>query len=258
MHGSLAVALAYDRHLNSSSGNHQTLDECYHWSQSTILLSKRMTKPIEAKDKDPIWGTTAAMAILSFTSPDARTPEESWPLKHSEGSDLDWLRMSEGKMSLWSILNPLRPDSLFHALADTYALMQSPLPVAGIEGIPAGLIALCSLQSSSTAESNPYFHGAHALSRSLCLPDKEITTAQVQFFMRVIHGPFKDLLQRKDSIALLLLYMWYRKSSRSIWWIELRARVECPAICSYLRMHHSEDEAVQDFLPGGAFAGILG
>ena len=258
MHGSLAVALAYDRHLNSSSGNHRALEECYHWSQSTILLSERMTKPIEAKDKDPIWATTAAMAILSFTSPEARTPEESWPLKKGEGSDLEWVRMSEGKMSLWNILNPLRPDSLFHALADTYALMQLPLPEAGIEGLPAELAALCSLQSSDTAESNPYFHAAHALSRSLCLPDNEITTAQVQFFMRVIHGPFKNLLERKDSIALLLLYMWYRKSSRSIWWIELRARVECPAICSYLRMQRREDEAVQAFLPGEIFAGLWG
>ncbi|PVH77689.1 C6 finger domain protein [Cadophora sp. DSE1049] len=254
MHGSLAVALAYDRHLNSSLGSHRTLEECYHWSQSTILFNKRMTQPIEAKDKDPIWGTAAAMAILSFTSPEARTPEESWPLKSSEGSDLDWLRMSEGKMSLWHILNPLRPDSLFHVLSDTYILMQSPLPEAGKDNIPAELAGLCCLEDSSTAESNPYFQATHALSHSLCLPDNEVTTAQAQFFMRAIHGHFKDLLREKDPVALLLLYMWYRKASRSIWWIELRARVECPAIHSYLQLRCREVDEVQAFLPGGAYA----
>ncbi|KAH7413048.1 hypothetical protein BKA64DRAFT_719010 [Cadophora sp. MPI-SDFR-AT-0126] len=254
MHGSLAVALAYDRHLNSSSGSHSNLEECYHWSQSTILLKKRMTQPIEARDKDPIWGTAAALAILSFTSPEARRPEESWPLKSSGGSDLDWLRMSEGKMSLWHILNPLRPDSLFHMLSDTYMLMQSPFPEAGIDNIPAELAGLCCLEESSTVESNPYFQATHALSHSLCLPDNEVTTAQVQFFMRAIHGHFKDLLQDKDPVALLLLYMWYRKASRSIWWIELRARVECPAIRLYLQLRCRESDEVQAFLPGGVFA----
>lgn len=254
MHASLAVSLTYDRHLNGSLGCRRTLEECYHWSQSTVLLNKRLREPIEGKDKDPIWGTAAALVILTFSSPDAYTPEQAWPLKSSDSSDLDWLRMSKGKMSLWHIVNPLRPDSIFRVMAATFAYMHSPLPEGGIDGISGALAAVCNLSDSSTAETNPYFHAAHAVSQILDLPDNEVRTGQTQLFMRSIHGPFKELLHKKDPEALLLLYLWYRKASRSIWWIELRARVECPSICLYLRLYHKENGAIQAFLPGGALA----
>lgn len=254
MHASLAVALTYDRHLNGSLDSHRTLEECYHWSQSTVLLNKRLREPIQAKDKDPIWGTAAALVILIFSSPDACTPEQAWPLKSSGPADLDWLRMSKGKMSLWNIVNPLRPDSLFRVMAATFADMHAPLPEKGIDGIPGALATVCNLVALSTAETNPYFHATHAVSQILDLPDSEVTTGQTQLFMRSICGPFEDLLRKRDPVALLLLYLWYRKVSRSIWWIELRSRVECPSICLYLQLYHTENSAVLAFLPGGALA----
>ncbi|KAL5363038.1 hypothetical protein BJX96DRAFT_111963 [Aspergillus floccosus] len=254
MHASLAVALTYDRHLNGSLSCRRTLEECYHRYQSTVLLNKRLREPIEANDKDPIWGTAAALVILTFSSPDARTAEQAWPLESSGSSDLDWLRMTNGKMSLWHMVNPLRPESLFRVMAGTFAQMQSPLPEKGIGGIPRTLAAACHLKGSSTAESSPYFHAAHAVSQILDLPDSEVTTGHTQRFTRSIHGPFKDLLHKRDPAALLLLYLWYKKTSRSIWWIELRARVECPSISLYLKLYHKENDAVLAFLPGGALA----
>ncbi|KAJ5408388.1 hypothetical protein N7509_002271 [Penicillium cosmopolitanum] len=255
MHASLAVALTYDRHLNKSINCQRSLEECYHWSQSTTLLNKRLREPIEAKDKDPIWGTAAALAVLSFSSPDACTPEESWPMKPSARSDLDWLRMSKGKNSLWHIVDPLRPDSIFTIMAETFALMFSPLPERGIDGIPNALATVCLLLESSTAKKNPYFYAAHAVSRILYIPDNEISTGNTQIFTLSIHGSFEDLLQAKDPVALLLLSSM---AGRSIWWIELRARVECPSICSYLRKYHEDNLAIREFLPGGALAGQWG
>lgn len=254
MHASLAVALTYDRHLNTSLGCRRSLEECYHWSQSTVLLNKRLRKPIEAKEKDAIWGTAAALTILTYSCPDACTPEESWPLKSSDHSDLDWLRMSDSKMSLWHIVNPLRPDSIFCVMAATYAHMQSPLPEIGISGVPRALAAVCHLKDSSTAENNPYFYAAHAVAEIVDLPDGKVKTGHIWLFKRSINDHFKCLLLGKDPVALLLLYLWYRKASLSTWWIELRARVECPSICSYLRLHHQSNGAVQAFLPGGVLA----
>ncbi|CAG8900521.1 unnamed protein product [Penicillium egyptiacum] len=46
------LSLTYDRHLNGSLGCRRTVEECYHWSQSTVLLDKRLREPIEDKDKD--------------------------------------------------------------------------------------------------------------------------------------------------------------------------------------------------------------
>ncbi|KAK2809034.1 hypothetical protein FQN50_004087 [Emmonsiellopsis sp. PD_5] len=252
MHASLAVALTYDRYLNGSLGCRRSLEECYHWSQGTALLNRRLNGPIEGKDKDPIWGTAAALALLSFASPDACTPEESWPLNSSDDSPLGWLRIINGKMALWHIVNPLRPDSLFHVMAGTFAQMNSPLPERGIDGIPSALAAMCFLEESSTANNNPYFDAAHAVCQILVLPDNKVTTGQTQLFTRSIHGPFEDLLRKRDPVALLLLYLWYRKAGRSIWWIQLRARVECPSICLYLQLYHRENVTVQQFLPGGA------
>ena len=254
MHASLAVALAYDRYQNSSFGSRRTLEECYHWHQSTALFNRRLREPIETKDKDAIWGTAAALALLTFSTPDSYTPEESWPLKTPDPSDWEWLRMSKGKMSLWRITNPLRPDSLFHILAPIYAQMYSPLPEKGIDGISRGLAIACQLDDSSTAENNAYFNAAHAASQIQALPDSQVTIGQIELFTRSIRGPFKSLLQEKDPVALLLLYLWYRKAGRSMWWIETRARVECPSICSYLRLYHSGHDAVNAFLPGGPLA----
>lgn len=162
--------------------------------------------------------------------------------------------MIKGKMSLWQIVNPLRSDSLFRVMAPTFAHMHSQLPEAGIDGIPSALAAVCNLKDSSTAETNPYFQAAHAISQIQDLPDSEVTTGHTQLFIRSIHGPIKDLLQKKDSVSLLLLYLWYRKASRSIWFIELRARVESPSICMYLRLYHRDNGSIHAFLPGGRLA----
>lgn len=254
MHASIAVALAYDRYLNSSSPCRRTLEECYHLSQSTVLFNRQLREPIETKDKDPIWGTAAALALLTFSCPDACTPEESWPLKPTDPSDLEWLRIGEGKMSLWPIADPLRPDSLFCVLEPIYTQLRSPLPGKGIDGIPRALVTICHLQDTSTTETNPYFNAAHALSRLQDLTDKQVTIGHTELFTRAIHGRFKSLLREKDPVALILIYLWYGKAGRSIWWIELRARVERPSICSYLRLYHKENIAIQAFLPGGPLA----
>ncbi|KAI1308041.1 hypothetical protein F5Y03DRAFT_405255 [Xylaria venustula] len=254
MHASLAVALAYDRHLNSSLGSRRTLEECYHLSRSTVLFNRRLREPIETKDKDPIWGTAAALALLSFSYPDACTPEESWPLKPSDSSDLEWLRMIKGKMSLWRMANPLRSNSLFCVMAPVYAHMYLTFPEKGIDGIPRALASVCNLEDTSTADNNPYFNAAHAISHTYALLDSQVSTGHTQLFTGTIEGRFRDLLRNKDPVALLLLYLWYRKAGRSIWWIQLRAQVECPSICSYLRLYHKECGAIHEFLPGGSLA----
>lgn len=251
MHASIGVALAYDRHLNGPSGRRQTLEECFHLARSTTLLNKRLKEPIETKDKDPIWGTAAALLTLTFSSPDACTLEDAWPLNPRASSALDWLPMNKSKMALMGIMDPLRPDSLFHIMATTFVHMNIPPPKMGVDGIPRKLASLCHLDESSTQINNPYFNAAHGLSRIIYLPDAEITTGLTQPFMQSIEGPFENLLRERDPTALLMLYLWYKKTSRSTWWIELRARVECTSIRSYLKTNHRKNSAIQEFLERG-------
>lgn len=251
MHASLAVALAYDHYLSSSSGARRTLEECYHWSRSTSLFNKRLQKQITAEDKDAIWGTAAALTVLAFASPDASTPEESWPLRPSDPLDLEWLRMRNGKMSLWVAANPMRPDSIFRVLAGTYAIMDKPLPEVGIEGMPDVLVSICQLDLESTAKGSVYFQAAHTVSQIHNLPDDQVTVGHIDRFISSIHGAFEILVRYKDPVALLLLYLWYSKARRNIWWIELRARVECPSIFLYLQRFHKDLHAVHAILLEG-------
>ncbi|KAI2793619.1 hypothetical protein POX_a00200 [Penicillium oxalicum] len=256
MHAMLAVALTYDRYLNNSSESRRTLEECDHWSRSTTLFNVKLRGPILDGDKDPVWGTAAAQVILTFASPDARTPEESWPLSPSSSfSDVDWVRMSDGKMSLWNIVNPLRPDSIFHVMSTTFQQMQSPLPEGNTDDLLPELLAMCHIDQWTNPENNPYLHAVSALSVIMNVPDRQLTMGQTQLFMRCIQGEFRDLLCAKDPAALLLLYLWFKKTGRSIWWIDLRARVECPAIRLYLTQHHGADNAIQAILSGKAAIG---
>lgn len=238
MHASLAVALAYDQCLADHHYPGHRPDLHYHWSQSLFLFSESLNHPVATMNKDALWGTAAALAVLTFAFPDASAPEESWPLHPSTRADLQWLDMSQGKMTLWDIAKPLRPESIFSVMIDTYALMNSSMPSKGLAGMPKSLATICCLTTESASETSPYFIPAHALSQILVLPDCEVELGYTERFTKSIHGLFKDLLERKDPTALLLLFLWYKKSSHNIWWIRSRANVECPAILTYLKKHH--------------------
>ncbi|PWY88252.1 hypothetical protein BO70DRAFT_385470 [Aspergillus heteromorphus CBS 117.55] len=113
---------------------------------------------------------------------------------------------------------------------------------------PPPLTALCALTPSSTAESSPYFLPAHALAQIL-RPDNQVTVVHVQLFMGSIHNQkLMDLLRGKDRVALALLYLWYRRVGRCVWWVGMRARVEGRAIGEFL-MRREDGDGVQLLLP---------
>lgn len=249
MHGLLALTLIHERYLSTQLPSCRTVRELYHWSQCTSLLKQRLSLPIEPQDRDAIWGAAAALGAITFSSSDASDLEDSWPLRPSQPSDLDWMRLGDGKMALWQKCDPLRPDSLFSPMAIVFAHIHAPLQASGIYDVPTVLAQLCSLDEFSTAESNPFFTVAHTISQLYRLPDEQITTGRAFSLWRQMSPSYKSLLQDKDPVALLLLYLWYCRAYRAVWWIELRARVECPAIRVYLQRYHKENKAIQAFLP---------
>lgn len=216
-------------------------------------LSRDLTNPSTVRDTSP-------MNSASSTT--------------SGGDDLQWLLAKDGKMSLWTATNPLRADSIFSVVAPVYATMSTPLPARGVEDVHPALAHLCGLDHNSTAcpstmssntmttdmssgdsdmatetarrsdqdmtaspskTANPFHQPLHALSRLLGVPDVQVTVGHTEVFTNTIHGTFRSLLLARDPRALLLLYLWYRKAGRCVWFVEVRARVEGPAICEYLR-----------------------
>lgn len=249
MHGTLAVTAVHDRYLGVTPTHRRSLRESYHWSHCTILFNKWLNQPIKEEHKDPLWATAGTLAILTFSSVNACFPEEAWPLGKPDSSDLEWLRLGTGKMALWHLVNPLRPESVFRIMSETLACMHPPLLAKGIEGVSVELVQLCGLDESSTRENNPYFTVVHGLSLLLEVPKSEASQGRVVMVLRHMHNEFRTCLEKKDPIALLLLCLWYTRARESKWWINLRARHELPAICTYLQRYHRDNGAIQARIP---------
>lgn len=250
MHAILAVGSAYERHLTSSPDipSCRTLSEISNFSHSTSLLGEQLCKSVVPQTKDAIWACAALYGALVFVALDTTNPEDAWPLKNSAW-DLDWIPMVDAKWVLWSLMDPMRPDSIFRCLADTYADLRIDAPPNGVHGVPPLLARLCELDEESTAETNPYFEAVHAISQLDGPLENREYIPRVLAFLSCMSRSFKSLMARKDPRALLLLVLWYNKASQAVWWIDMRGKVERRAICLYLRRYHSHDADIQELLP---------
>jgi hypothetical protein len=249
MHGTLAVTAVHNRYLGVTPTHRRSLRESYHWSQCTTLFNKWLSQPIKEEHKDPLWATAGTLAILTFSSINTCSPEETWPLGALDSSDLEWLRLGAGKMALWHLVNPLRPESVFRIMSGTFAYMRQPLPAKGTDGVSAELVQLCGLDESSTRENNPYFTVAHGISQVLEVPKGEASLGRAMMVFSHMHGEFGTCLQNKDPVALVLFCLWYTRARESKWWIDFRARYELPAICTYLQRYHGDCSAIQALIP---------
>ncbi|KAK4097030.1 hypothetical protein N658DRAFT_489505 [Parathielavia hyrcaniae] len=135
MHAILAVSAIHDRYQGDTPIPGPTRREAYHSSEGASLFNRKLSGPVPPQDRDVLWMAATYMGIVAFCSNIPQTLEESWPLK-PDHSQLEWLRMTEAKMAIWELANPLQPGSLFRRMADEYDEMYTPLPAAPIQGAP--------------------------------------------------------------------------------------------------------------------------
>lgn len=212
------------------------------------LFNEALSTPIRPADRDALWATAALISLAAMCKDVGAHPEQAWPCKSTETSDLSWLNMSKGKMAVWDLTDPVRPGGLFHPMADTYAAVATPLPSKGIAGVPAALVELCNLDSMACVENTPYFAAVHAIAQVRAANGKTSLKTRALAFMGHMQPAFKVLLHAKDPVALALLASWYTKAWTAAWWIERRAVVECASICLFLRRWHATDCRIQRFL----------
>ncbi|KAF2502819.1 hypothetical protein BU16DRAFT_498661 [Lophium mytilinum] len=249
MHTMLAVSAAHERYQDIPTTTYRTRAETHHAFQSVLLFNQKLSQPIDMPDRDPLWATAALLGIMAIASFDATTPEEAWPLRPSNPSDLEWFRLSDGKWTIWNLTNPLRPGSIFRAMAHEYAQFHFELPPAGAESIPPALAEVCNVSTSSNEENNPYFVAAHVLARLQRLSDSDSADIRMVIFMCQSQQSFQNLLREKDPVALLLLSLWYVRAGKVLWWIEQRSRVENQAIRLYLERFHRDKVKIHQLLP---------
>ncbi|KIX09164.1 uncharacterized protein Z518_00242 [Rhinocladiella mackenziei CBS 650.93] len=250
MHALLAITALHNRYMGVRDSRHgRSIPATYHASQCITLFNHALSQPVQPEARDPLWLTAALVGIIAFSSIESLSPEESWPLKPSEPGDLDWLNMCKGKMAVWKLTDPLRPNSAFRSTSDEYAQLFASIPSVGIDNVPSSLSRICGLDSSSTAENSPYFTAVHVLAQLQNLPHDRVTMARSLAFGFHMQKSFKARLQEKDPVALLLLALWYQKAGPTVWWIDSRANIEGQSICLYLRRYHKSNRQIQDLLP---------
>jgi hypothetical protein len=246
MHVILTMTARHDRFL-SSSKDHATrsIAEAYHWSQGAALLNRKLSAPIRPQDRDALWAAAAILGLLSIADIEASTPWEAWPLKSSEPSDLRWMNMSHGKKAIWQATDPMRPDSIFHAMRDDYRTLMSKPALCEMHDMPRDFVALCQLGRTAEPTQNPYFTAVSLLTRLWHLKCTQATMTRYMQFLGFMDPAFKSLLHEKDPRALLILAYWYGPMSDSLWWMARRARLECQAICMYLELFHPHEKDIQ-------------
>lgn len=245
LHGCLALTAVHDRYLDETVARRCSWRESHHLSRCTVLFHKWLSQPIKEEHKDALWAAAGILAVLTFSSINDFSLQETWPLRAPRPYDLEWLRFVSGKMKLWHLANPLRPQSLFRAMSLDFARMHRAWPIKGITGVSGDLARLCGLDASSTQESSPYFTVVHGLSRLLEMPIGGDAGAKAVMISARLNDELEAYLHRRDPVALLLLCLWYKKARQLNWWIDFRARYELPAICIYLQRHHGHDRLIQ-------------
>lgn len=222
--------------------------EDFHWTKCLELFNDKLSQPIQYCDRDPLWAAAAMLGVISFSSVDATVPQDAWPLNSAKSTHLDWLNISKGKMAVWDLVDPLRPESIFNVLREDYLQLFRPLPELNVGDIPAPLAKLCDLDEMSSPDNNPYWAAVQAL---LCVLDSPSDVKSVTHSLKFVGhmtDQFKHLLAGKDPVALLLMALWYSQVRGTVWWLDQRATVEGQAICFYLQTFHKDDEGIQQIL----------
>lgn len=256
LHAALRFTLLHDRYLFDPLRTPPSEAEAFHGYHAAALFSKMLSLDSHSSDvKDALWGTSALLGAGTFAAVEATSAEEAWPLKLAGPSDLDWLKMSEGKNAVWRLADPARDDGVFRAvIVSEFRKQQSPSTKQ--VGPPADkfLLYCASLNNDSqvalnTENSGPYLKATAILERLITIECSHETVIWFLSFLGHMEITYMQLVANKDPPALLLLSWWYAKLLHyNVWWVSRRCLFECRAICIYLKRILPAGDAILDLL----------
>ncbi|GAB7323373.1 hypothetical protein MBLNU13_g05833t2 [Cladosporium sp. NU13] len=248
----ITLTLLHDRHLAGTPSISRAI--LSHWYHGTAKFKEALMQPLKNEIRDALWASAALLGVIQFASIDVRSVQEAWPLKPSDPSDLDWLKMSEGKKAIFALTDPLRSDSAFRKMSVNHGSLFRPMVEPQDYHKPHAIdltrdfIDMFDLGPTSTRYDNPYYRPAMMLARLLHI--KCDGNNILEFFGFMMHmGPkLRNMLDEKDAKALLLVVYWYAKLYRGQWWLHRRGLMEGQAICMYLDKYHGHDVKLQRML----------
>jgi hypothetical protein len=243
MHIALGFTLMHDRHLISSPPHPPSIAELAHFARGTALFNSKLSGPLTPSEKDAIWGASTLLGSSTLAHIDAVSLEQAWPLRKPSESDLDWLRMYNGKREIWRIADPTRLNSCLRLMGQEVDkfLKEISITEPGLKQLPGELRQLLGLQGHINLSSNPYRIPANILNNLMLMESSRTSILAFISFAILMRADFKQLVVDKDPCALILLAYWLAEfSQHPAWYVWRRSILECQAICLYLDRYHGD------------------
>lgn len=255
LHAILRFTLIHDRYLYDPIGTKPSTAEAFHGYHAAALFGKKLAGPVIEEEKDPLWAIAAVLGASAFASIEASKAEEAWPLKDPEFSDLDWLKMSDGKKEVWKIADPLRPTSVFRNAIEyensrKAEMLHRPTDPE-LDSMFPWVTKIFKLDAPRSADDpkDPYFDAASIIERLVPIECTHSTVMWFLSFLGHMDPEYRQLLEAKDPPAMLLLSWWYAKLiNYDQWWLRRRALFECQAICIYLDRELAVNDGMRKLL----------
>lgn len=222
--------------------------EIGHWYFATsyfntdlrTALANAVHGDLDVQQQATLCATSVLLVVLTFCYIEATRPEEAWPLAGglcpSTPEDLQWIRMSNGKLSAQTLTRGLAADPVFRHLiliddGDSSVFPTYERPLSPNEHEP-----VIELEQSLHG---PEVDAFMRIARSNCL-----MTIIFSFwsFIGDMTAEFEYNLRHKKPAALLILLHWYAKLNPiPLWWLRGRTNLEGRAICIYLGRYYGHD-----------------
>lgn len=268
MHAITTLTLMHDRHLSMTDSLYYcprlVVAEYFHWYRAVLLFNDRLSalrhfhgEEDIAASRVALLSTAAILWTISFSHIEARTSQEAWPLKSTSSSDLNWLRMNNGKEEIWKVTQSYRPDTVSMTLASMRTHEMLPIPHKNdntlLNNLPPAFIRLFNLANHDSLQDDSidphYTIGVQVAEVVFVDCPIYVTILSFVSFVSGISSEVRGLLEAKDPRMLLALALWYAKLYQvGIWWMSRRLLLEGQAICIYLKRFLSHDADIQAVL----------
>ncbi|KAJ5959945.1 Aflatoxin biosynthesis regulatory protein [Penicillium vulpinum] len=211
------------------------LAEAYHWQQTINQYSTEVSTNITRANMDKLYSTCLMISMHSFIQ-ETFNPRASFVFS-TDPTALTWLRLQIGLRYLIECTLPWLPQSMwwtvFMTSRDPSLDFEDTRP--GRVGLDPDLANLCGIRDDSTVEENPCLWPLRMLMQLLPFERKADSFRVYNTWMGRLENPFYECLLRKETPALVVLAWWLGLMCYvEEWWVEMRVRSECTAICMFL------------------------
>lgn len=253
MHNALAMTLMHGRSHDLFAK--QTPREVYHWYHGTSQFNRKLVdSKLTSSERDAVWLASVMLGCTILAHVDAVDPEQSWPLKPPSPTDLDWLKLSNGKKEAWRIADLSRPESCLRSLYTKVAtddFVTKTTDQQAFEALPPEMVELCALDPSSTPENNPYHVPAASIGRLLPVKSCQDNILKFFTFLGQMTPGFQRLLEMRDPRAVLVM-LWYQTllgAGQDVqWYVKKRTVVETEAMIYFLERYHGHIHGMDKLL----------